>query len=59
MLKNILKLEGTQELTKTEKINILGGQPICPGPDAHCYSADAPCPNFYNLPICVKNPHEN
>ena len=36
MLKNILKLEGAQQLSNVEKKNINGGLMQCLGPDGTC-----------------------
>ncbi|NRS89754.1 hypothetical protein HNQ02_002686 [Flavobacterium sp. 7E] len=54
MLKNILKLEGAQKLTKNEQKSISGGDISCPGEyPTGCFSGYYYCPNP-GLPICVK-----
>jgi hypothetical protein len=50
MLKNILKLEGTQKLTKNEQKSINGGANYCPPGQYKCYQ-DPDEPSFF---VCTK-----
>jgi hypothetical protein len=56
MLKNILKLEGAQKLTKNEQKNINGGWVPPPGgscPNGTCqYSENGPCRRWNDL-LCI------
>jgi hypothetical protein len=50
MLKNILKLEGAQKLSKNEQKSINGGVSYCPLGQYKCYQ-DPDDPSFF---VCTK-----